>query len=134
MSEILKTLTNIRSLRAAARELTLPQLESILDKLQAVATEKREAAARLQQQEAERQERIEKYRALLKQDGITAEELAEILNTETTPPRKKRTPRPAKYRYTDENGESKTWTGQGRTPRAIQNALNAGKSLTDFEI
>ncbi|WP_040976449.1 H-NS family histone-like protein [Necropsobacter massiliensis] len=134
MSEILKTLTNIRSLRAAARELSLAQLESILDKLQTVVAEKREEATRLQQQEAERQERIEKYRALLKQDGITADELAEILNTDSTPPRKKRTPRPAKYRYTDENGETKTWTGQGRTPRTIQAALDAGKSLTDFEI
>ncbi len=134
MNEILKTLTNIRSLRAAARELSLVQLESILDKLQIVVAEKREEADRLQQQEVERQERIEKYRALLKQDGITADELAEILNTDSTPPRKKRTPRPAKYRYTDENGDTKTWTGQGRTPRTIQAALDAGKSLTDFEI
>ncbi|WP_181144543.1 H-NS family nucleoid-associated regulatory protein, partial [Haemophilus influenzae] len=43
-------------------------------------------------------------------------------------------PRPAKYAFIDENGEHKTWTGQGRTPRPIQNALNKGKSLSDFEI
>ena len=39
-----------------------------------------------------------------------------------------------KYAFIDENGEHKTWTGQGRTPRPIQNALNKGKSLSDFEI
>ncbi|HAZ7054699.1 TPA: H-NS histone family protein, partial [Escherichia coli] len=27
-----------------------------------------------------------------------------------------------------------TWTGQGRTPKAIANAINAGKTLEDFAI
>ncbi|TNH13381.1 DNA-binding protein H-NS-like protein, partial [Testudinibacter sp. TR-2022] len=48
--------------------------------------------------------------------------------------RKKRSQRPAKYRYTDEKGAQKTWTGQGRTPKAIQAALDSGKTLSDFEI
>ena len=42
--------------------------------------------------------------------------------------------RPAKYKYVDENGQEKTWTGQGRTPLTIQKALNEGKSLNDFAI
>ncbi|WP_313685399.1 H-NS family nucleoid-associated regulatory protein, partial [Pantoea sp.] len=41
---------------------------------------------------------------------------------------------PAKYSYTDENGEEKSWTGQGRTPAAIKKALDAGKSLDSFLI
>ncbi|HHF8101288.1 TPA: H-NS family nucleoid-associated regulatory protein, partial [Escherichia coli] len=43
-------------------------------------------------------------------------------------------PRPAKYKYIDTDGSEKTWTGQGRTPRAIAAALEAGKTLEDFEI
>ncbi|WP_312123587.1 H-NS family nucleoid-associated regulatory protein, partial [Pantoea vagans] len=46
----------------------------------------------------------------------------------------KRAPRPAKYSYTDENGEQKSWTGQGRTPAAIKKALDSGKSLDSFLI
>ena len=47
---------------------------------------------------------------------------------------KKRQPRPAKYKFIDVNGETKTWTGQGRTPKPIAQALAEGKSLDDFLI
>ncbi|MBN6065047.1 H-NS histone family protein [Aggregatibacter actinomycetemcomitans] len=132
MSDVLKILTNIRSLRVIARDLALEQLESILEKLQLVVTEKKEEILKTQQEENERQERIAKYKELLKQEGITADELAEILGSDVV--RKKRDTRPAKYQYVDENGVTKTWTGQGRTPKAIQAQLDKGKSLSDFEI
>ena len=132
MSEVLKVLTNIRSLRVLAKNESLELLESILEKLQLVISEKREELLKIQQEEKERQERIAKYKDLLKQEGITIDELAEILGAEV--PRKKREARPAKYKYVDENGVTKTWTGQGRTPKAIQTKLDKGKSLSDFEI
>ena len=132
MSETLKTLSNIRSLRVLARNESLELLESILEKLQLVISEKREELLKIQQEEKERQERIAKYKDLLKQEGITVDELAEILGAEV--PRKKREARPAKYQYVDENGVTKTWTGQGRTPKAIQTKLDKGQSLSDFEI
>ncbi|WP_109077540.1 H-NS family nucleoid-associated regulatory protein [Aggregatibacter kilianii] len=132
MSDVLKILTNIRSLRVIARDLALEQLESILEKLQLVVTEKKEEIQKAQQEENERQERIAKYKELLKQEGITADELAEILGSDVV--RKKRDTHPAKYQYVDENGVTKTWTGQGRTPKAIQVQLDKGKSLSSFEI
>ena len=132
MAEVLKVLTNIRSLRVLARNESLELLESILEKLQLVISEKREELLKIQQEEKERQERIAKYKDLLKQEGITVDELAEILGAEV--PRKKREARPAKYQYVDENGGTKTWTGQGRTPKAIQTKLDKGQSLSDFEI
>ena len=132
MTEVLKVLTNIRSLRVLAKNESLELLESILEKLQLVISEKREELLKIQQEEKERQERIAKYKDLLKQEGITVDELAEILGAEV--PRKKREARPAKYKYVDENGVTKTWTGQGRTPKAIQTKLDKGQSLSDFEI
>ena len=39
-----------------------------------------------------------------------------------------------KQNIIDQNGEEKTWTGQGRTPKPIANALENGKSLDDFLI
>ena len=132
MAEVLKVLTNIRSLRVLARNESLELLESILEKLQLVISEKREELLKIQQEEEARQERIAKYKDLLKKEGITVDELAEILGAEI--PRKKREARPAKYQYVDENGITKTWTGQGRTPKAIQTKLDKGQSLSDFEI
>ena len=134
MSELAKGLTNLRSLRAAVRELTLEQAESALEKLQTAIEEKRANEAELIKAETERKERLAKYKELMEKEGITPEELQEIFGTATTSARAKRPPRPAKYVFIDENGERKTWTGQGRTPRPIQNALNSGKSLSDFEI
>ena len=132
MTDVLKVLTNIRSLRVVARDLALEQLESILEKIQLVVSEKKEELLKVQQEENNRQERIAKYKELLKQDGITTDELAEILGSNVV--RKKRESRPAKYQYVDENGVTKTWTGQGRTPKAIQVQLDKGKSLSSFEI
>lgn len=132
MTDVLKVLTNIRSLRVIARDLALEQLESILEKIQLVVAEKKEELLKAQQEENDRQERIAKYKELLKQEGITTDELAEILGSNVV--RKKRESRPAKYQYVDENGVTKTWTGQGRTPKAIQVQLDKGNSLSSFEI
>ena len=39
------------------------------------------------------------------------------------------------FGYVDENGEHRTWTGQGRQPLAIRTAIETqGKSLNDFLI
>ncbi|HDR1358443.1 TPA: H-NS histone family protein, partial [Pasteurella multocida] len=133
-SDLLKMLTNVRSLRVLARETSLEQLEIALEKFSLVVEEKREAEAKAEREIAERQARIAKLKESLIQEGITAQELAILLGQESQSQRKKREPRPAKYKYIDENGEERTWTGQGRTPKVIQKALDAGKSLSSFEI
>ncbi|HHT7858280.1 H-NS histone family protein [Pasteurella multocida] len=134
MSDLLKMLTNVRSLRVLARETSLEQLEIALEKFSLVVEEKREAEAKAEREIAERQARIAKLKESLIQEGITAQELAILLGQESQSQRKKREPRPAKYKYIDENGEERTWTGQGRTPKVIQKALDAGNSLSSFEI
>lgn len=135
MSDLLRTLSNIRSLRVAAREASLEQMEALLEKVTLVVAEKREEVKAQEAESAERLARLNKYKELLEQDGISAEELAVLLGSAGE--RKKRepkAPRPAKYQFVDENGVTKTWTGQGRTPKVLQQALDAGKSLVDFEI
>ena len=133
MSSMLKNLNNIRSLRAMARELSVEVLDDMLEKLRVVTKERRDEEELLQRQRAEQQEKINTLLAMMRADGIDPEEL---LSMSVAPSRsvKKRQPRPAKYRFTDINGETKTWTGQGRTPKPIAQALAAGKSLDDFLI
>jgi len=136
MNEFTRVLRNLRTLRNFTRELTIPQLESAVEKLQEIIKEKHETAEQHQREVQERKDRIKKYKELLKQDGITAADLAEILGDAKQPKKvkQKRPSRPAKYQYKDENGQVKTWTGQGRTPKAIQVQLDAGKSLDSFKI
>jgi len=135
MSELTKTLLNIRSLRAFSRELTLEQLEEALEKLTIVVSERQEAEEEERAAAAEQEAKLAAIAEQISKDGIDVEALISALSGETkTRTKSKRAPRPAKYKYVDATGEEKTWTGQGRTPSAIQEQLDAGKSLEDFLI
>ena len=131
MSDAMKALLNLRSLRALSREYTLEQLEEALDKLTTVVTERSDAEAEEQAKETERNEKLTQYREMLLADGIDPEELLASL---AKAPKTKRATRPAKYKFIDENGDEKTWTGQGRTPSALKKALDDGQALEEFEI
>ena len=133
MSVMLQKLNNIRSLRAMARDFSIDVLEEMLEKVRTVTEEKRNEEQLAMQQRAEQQEKINTWLELMKADGISLEELADMKAAIAKSP-KKRAARPAKYRFTDFNGEVKTWTGQGRTPKPIAQALANGKSLDDFLI
>ena len=133
MSSMLHKLNNIRSLRALSREFSIDVLEEMLEKLRIVTEEIRTQQQLAAQQQAEYQEKVNTWLELMRADGISPDELV----ADIQPPMaggKKRKPRPAKYRFTDFDGETKTWTGQGRTPKPIAQALAAGKSLDDFLI
>lgn len=132
MTYAIKTLNNIRTLRAQARETDLATLEEMLEKLTAIVEDRRQEESLALQQNAERQAKIEALRAQLLEDGIDPSEL--LGNPKSSRPATVRVPRPAKYKYIDENGDEKTWTGQGRTPKAIAAALEGGKALEDFAI
>ncbi|EOW3049614.1 histone-like nucleoid-structuring protein H-NS [Escherichia coli] len=132
MSEALKILNNIRTLRAQARECTLETLEEMLEKLEVVVNERREEESAAAAEVEERTRKLQQYREMLIADGIDPNEL---LNSLAAVKSGTKAQRPAKYSYVDENGETKTWTGQGRTPAVIKKAMDEqGKSLDDFLI
>jgi DNA-binding protein H-NS len=133
MNETLKILNNIRILRAQARECSLETLEEMLEKLEAVVNERREEESQVQAEIKERTRKLQQYREMLIADGIDPNELLQTMTTNKHIGKPKRAIRPAKYKYIDENGDYKTWTGQGRTPAIIKNAiLDKGKNLEDF--
>ena len=133
MSEALKILNNIRTLRAQARECSLETLEEMLEKLEVVVNERREEDTHAQAENAERSRKLEQYREMLIADGIDPNELLGALSETKAAGKAKRAVRPAKYSYVDENGENRTWTGQGRTPAVIKKAIEEqGKQLDDF--
>ncbi|HCK7581404.1 histone-like nucleoid-structuring protein H-NS [Salmonella enterica subsp. enterica serovar Paratyphi A] len=134
MSEALKILNNIRTLRAQARECTLETLEEMLEKLEVVVNERREEESAAAEVE-ERTRKLQQYREMLIADGIDPNELLNSMAAAKSGTKAKRAARPAKYSYVDENGETKTWTGQGRTPAVIKKAMEEqDKQLEDFLI
>ncbi|RRF75151.1 DNA-binding protein [Klebsiella pneumoniae] len=132
MSETLKALNNIRTLRAQARETDLTTLEEMLEKLSVIVDERREDENAALKKQEEHQAKLEAFRQKLLEDGIDPAELLATVGSSQPKAKSPRAPRPAKYKYTDENGNEQTWTGQGRTPKVIAVAIEAGKTLEDF--
>ncbi|MBA0038716.1 H-NS histone family protein [Pantoea sp. BIGb0393] len=131
MSDALKALNNLRTLRAQAREIEVAALEEMLEKFAVVVAERREEAAAETAAQREKEEKLALYKEMLMKDGIDINDLAQLNQPET---KAKRAPRPAKYKFIDEQGNEKLWTGQGRTPSPIKAAMDAGGSLDDFLI
>ncbi len=67
MSETLKTLSNIRSLRVLARETSLEQLEALLEKLTIVIEEKREDVKAQELEQAKFLESLNKYKEMFRE-------------------------------------------------------------------
>ncbi|EDH9294610.1 DNA-binding protein, partial [Salmonella enterica subsp. enterica serovar Enteritidis] len=61
MSEALKALNNIRTLRAHARETDLATLEEMLEKLSAVVEDRREEESAVRKEQEERQAKLEAF-------------------------------------------------------------------------
>ena len=133
MPLLLEKLNNIRALRVISREFTIDVLEDMLAKLRTVTEEKRAEEQAAQAQRAEHQEKLNTWLELMIADGITPEQLVGH-NSASSKGNKKRQPRPPKYRFTDHTGAEKTWTGQGRMPKPIARAIEAGATLESFLI
>ena len=134
MSEFIKVILNQRSLRAALRELSFEQLTEAKEKLDMLFKEREEAEFKVMQEQEERQAKLAEFHAMLQQAGIDPSELLGAGESKgAKDPASKRAPRPAKYKYTEE-GVEKTWTGQGRMPKAIALAVESGTALESFLI
>lgn len=131
MSSFQKTFLNARSLNAATRELSVEQLEETLGKLQNIIAGRKEAEQAEKAATEERIAKMQEYKDMLIEDGIDLGEFAEHFAGGKT--RQKKDALPPKYKYMD-GGEEKTWSGYGRTPAVIKDAMAQGKSKDDFLI
>ncbi|MCV5296223.1 transcriptional regulator, partial [Escherichia coli] len=75
MNDFLKTLLNIRSLRAALRELSFEQLVEVKEKLDEVFAEREQQETKLREESAERLQKLAEFAELLKGAGIDPSEL-----------------------------------------------------------
>lgn len=105
-----------------AREFPVDVLEDMLEKFRVVTKERRDEEEQLQRQRAEQQEKLIQLLALMKADGIEPEEL---LSMTTVTSRAVKNVSRARQNIVlpISNGEVKTRTGQGRTPKPIAQAL-----------
>ncbi len=75
MNEFLKVLLNIRSLRAAIRELPFEQLQEAKEKFELVYNERAESVEQERAEQEERQRKLSEFTEMLQQAGIDPREL-----------------------------------------------------------
>lgn len=125
MSLLLELAGNKAKARAAAKELTIDQLENIIAGFSS-ALEKLKIEAEVKaKQEAEKIKKAEELAKLIAESGLTLDEIAGI-STVKNPAVKTKNVEP-KYRLMID-GEEYLWTGRGRTPKVFQNYFDAGNS------
>ncbi|WP_242412298.1 H-NS family nucleoid-associated regulatory protein, partial [Salmonella enterica] len=68
--------------------------------------------------------------------GLAPESLLATVTADTVKTRRKAKGgvRKAKYRFKDENGEIREWSGNGKRPLALQKMLDEGHLMEDFLI
>lgn len=107
MSELEKTLLNIRSLRALLRELTNAELEEAYSKFKTVVEERRLEEEAIRAEQIKKEEKLADIARQIKEQGLDVYELLSALSSTTPKKKGKRKPRPAKYKYIDTNGVRK---------------------------
>ena len=127
MSDFIRIITHSRRLKSSVKELSIEQLEEIRTKLQSIIDERIAEESAEKQENAERLEKIRKYKEMLAADGIELEDLATGSERQG-----KRAPRQPKYEVWNEAGERITWTGQGRMPNIFKKKIEEGESLETF--
>ena len=136
MIEFINIISHERRLNAALKELDLNELYDIQKKLSNVISKREEDALEQEKALEEKRQKVAELKRNMQEAGIDISDILEdeIGGDKLVSPKRKRAPKPPKYEFKDENGELKTWTGQGRMPKALQNALDNGRALEEFLI
>lgn len=114
--DFIETITNIRFLRVACRDLSYSELLSAQAKLAEIVEERRIEEEEKNKKNKERNDALAAIRSLMAQTGINAQDLTDLLSNGQLPNQTNKRNVPPKYRFTDAEGNELTWTGQGRTP------------------
>ncbi len=133
--EVMRVLSNVRSIRAFVRENDYELLLEAHEKLGVALEERKEEYAAEKVEREAREVKRQELLALIESEGF---DIGQLLGNESPTGKRKSANRPQskrapKYKFT-ENGETKYWSGVGRKPKPIAQAIENGGSLADFLI
>ncbi len=130
----IKELSSIRFLKSEFPDITSAQIDSVIDAFSRLKEKLVEAENAKKAKRENLVKAVEAFENNLAELGLTFSDAAKFKQEggETTVREKKVIP--PKYAYTDENGNSCTWTGRGRTPVAFAKLLESGRKAEEFLI
>lgn len=118
--------------RAAAKELTIAQLENLIEGFNNALVKMQEDEKARQAEEQAKAAQAAEIAKLIEESGLTLEEIAALGGASRTSSMKGK-PVKAKYRI-EWNGATHEWSGRGRTPKVFQEYFDAGNTREDAEI
>lgn len=127
MNPIQEELTSERTLKKFLKESDYTFLNMLNDRISSTLADKKSEHDEQEKQRIERENKRMELMSLIEAEGFS---LTDLIGSEAQVKSPKRKP---KYEYI-EGGVKKHWSGVGRTPRPIQNELDAGKPLDSFLI
>ncbi|EEL2248777.1 H-NS histone family protein [Salmonella enterica] len=133
---------NIRTLRKEAREIGYDVFLEIAEKVLAVSSEIEDMKKEDEAKRAKKLALMEQFREMLAAEGIEGISISEIADGVAVPAAKKgkgakgdkRGAVERKYAYKDENGKEVLWSGRGRLPKPVEEAMKKGAKKEDFLI
>lgn len=137
-NELLSLVLSKRKLKSALKGLTSKDLDSVVSILESESEKLKVKEQEQEQKLAQRRETLDQIRELLQENSLTPEDLLMLDggDKQKSPkkPKEAKPPLPPKYHYTGENGEVVTWSGAGRMPKVIKNAVDSGVDLNSMLI
>ena len=133
MSLLLELAGNKAKARAAAKELSVTQLENLIAGFNKALEKAKEDEAAKAELEAQKSARAEEIANLIAKSGLTMEEVALLSTPKAKAGATKGKTVEPKYRLTIQD-KTYEWTGRGRTPKVFQEYFNAGNSRKSVEI
>ncbi|WMY96600.1 MAG: H-NS family nucleoid-associated regulatory protein (plasmid) [Arsenophonus sp.] len=133
---ISKHLSSITTLRKFALTKNFDWLQEVKDKLEAIIEENKDAYEKAKKEAEKKEKKRLDLIKLIEENGFNLHSLLEPVITKTINKKKKNNinTRKPKYKFLDENGHTKTWSGNGKPPTRLQKLLNNGNSLDKFLI
>ena len=129
-------IASVKALSTATRDLSVAELEDIIEKVKQVIAERQQAEIDRANRLKAFEEAFKKIEEIRESSGLSDELLAaRYSKVPLSGEKKERKPRKAvvpKYRYTTMDGEEKLWTGQGKTPLPLKERM-AADGVTDKE-
>jgi len=121
-----------RSLRKLGNELSISELEGVIDQLQSFIADRIAEEKQLKALQTEKLKQVKQIKKDMEAAGI---DIADLDGTACKPPSTKRNREPYKYEIMGKDGKLKMWSGSGRKPDLIIKYLKKkGNKLEDLSI
>lgn len=132
-------LYSINIVRKFVRPLNQVQLDKLVNDLMQISDERQEEARQAEEQAKLEEEKIEKLYNMAKELNLSPEKMAQLFgdqnaNTTKQVGLRSKNVYPPKFRYTDENGKTFTWSGHGKTAKWLMELEQQGINRDDLLI